>query len=338
MTTDKKMQINTDKRVTLAHGNGGRLTQELIESLRLQLSNKILDELCDAAEFNIKKGRFAFSTDSYVVKPLFFPGGDIGKLAVCGTVNDISMKGAKPLFISLAFIIEEGFEYAQLEAIVSSIKQEAKKAKVLIVTGDIKVVEKGAADKIFINTAGIGVIDYSGRVGAKARCNDLIVINGGIAAHGMAILNARENMGFSSNIKSDCCHLNFVVGRCLEVSRNISVMRDPTRGGLATVLCEIARSSNLGIEVCEKSIPIKPVVAKLCDILGFDPLYVANEGKFVCFVKEADAPKIKRAMGKEARIIGRVTGAHKGEVYLKTKLGTNRILPILEFDQLPRIC
>jgi len=311
---------------------------ELIEALRLQLSNKILDELADAAEIKINKTRFAFSTDSYVVKPLFFPGGDIGKLAICGTVNDISMKGARPQFISLAFIIEEGFEISQFQRLVRSIKQEAKKAGVSVVTGDIKVVEKGSADKIFINTAGVGIIDYSGRIGTKIRLDDVIIINGGIAEHGMAILNSRENLKFTSGIKSDCCSLNFVVRKCLRASKNISVMRDPTRGGLAATLNEIAHTSDLGIEVDEKRIPIKLNVRSMCDILGFDPLYIANEGKFVCFVGGKDAFKVKRAMGKGARIIGKVTSAHKREVYLKTKIGSSRILPMLESDQLPRIC
>jgi len=334
----QRVKESESQRITLAHGNGGRLMHELIESLRAQFSNKFLNELSDAAEFNIKKERLAFSTDSYVVKPLFFPGGDIGKLAVCGTVNDISMKGARPLFMSLAFIIEEGFKFSQLEKIVRSIKQEASKAKVLVVTGDIKVVEKGAADGIFINTAGIGVVNYPGHIGAKAKPNDIILINGGIAEHGMAVLNAREKLGFKSNIKSDCRSLNFEVRRCLAASQKISIMRDLTRGGLATVLNELAHTSNLGIEISEKNIPVKPNVKKMCDILGFDPLYVANEGKFVCFVDEKDAPKVKQALGKEAQIIGKVTTAHRREVYLKTKLGSSRILPMLESDQLPRIC
>lgn len=327
------------KGITLSHGNGGRLMHELVETCRVEFSNKILDELTDAAEFRLKKDRVAFSTDSYVVKPLFFPGGDIGKLAIYGTVNDISMKGAKPLFLSLAFIIEEGLEFSVLKRIIRSIKQAAKTAGVIIVTGDIKVVERNAADKIFINTSGVGIIEYHGRsVSAKAKVNDVIVINGGIAEHGMAVLNAREGFGFVSKIKSDCRNLNFIVQRCLNVSRDISVMRDLTRGGLATGLNEIAHSSNLGIEICEKDIPIKPSVKKFCDILGFDPLYVANEGKFIAFVKEKDAVKIKRAMGSLSMIIGKVTAAHKKEVRLKTAIGTTRILPVLEADQLPRIC
>ncbi|MFH1553070.1 MAG: hydrogenase expression/formation protein HypE [Candidatus Omnitrophota bacterium] len=327
------------KTVTLAHGNGGRLMHELIESLRVKFSNKILDEMADAAEIRLGKNCLAFSTDSFVVKPLFFPGGDIGKLAVCGTVNDISMKGAKPLFISLALIIEEGLEFSVLERIASSIRDTARKAGVKIVTGDVKVVEKGAADKIFINTSGIGVIDCSrGRVGSRARKGDIIVINGGIAEHGMAILNAREDFGFESAIRSDCRNLNFEVQRCLKRSKKISVMRDPTRGGLATALNEIASSSNLGIEIYEKNIPVKQGVRKLCAVLGFDPLYVANEGKFVCFVNEKDASKVKQAMGPSARIIGRVTSSHKKEVHLKTRIGSSRILSVLESDQLPRIC
>ncbi|UCH12750.1 MAG: hydrogenase expression/formation protein HypE [Candidatus Omnitrophota bacterium] len=327
-----------NKIITLSHGNGGRLMHELIETLRLKFSNKILNELSDAAELNIKEKKLTFSTDSYVVKPLFFPGGDIGKLAVFGTVNDISMRGGKPVFISLAFIIEEGFPIQQLEKIAHSIKQAAAKAKVLIVTGDIKVVEKGAADKIYINTAGIGAMDYSGSVGTKAKVDDVIIINGGIAEHGMAVLNAREKLGFTPSIRSDCRNLNFEVERCLKDSKNISVMRDPTRGGLATALNEIAHSSNVGIEIYEKDIPIKPSVKRLCDVLGFDPLYVANEGKFICFVNEKNAKKVKRAIGPQAAIIGRVTSVHKKEVYLKTKIGSTRILPMLETDQLPRIC
>ena len=326
-------------KITLAHGNGGRLMHELIDRLRINFRNAILDEMADAAELRVDKRHLAFSTDSYVVKPLFFPGGDIGKLAVCGTVNDISMKGAKPLFLSLAFIIEEGLDIAVLDKIARSIKKASQLAKVKIVTGDIKVVEKGAADKIFINTSGIGVITHlRPSIGAKAKPGDVIIINGAIAEHGMAIFNARENLGFVSGIKSDCRNLNFEVEKCLKASKKISVLRDPTRGGLATALNEIASSSGLGIEINEKDIPIKQNVRKMCDILGFDALYIANEGKFICFADEKDAPAIKMALGRESRIIGRVVFGHKKEVHLKTEIGSSRILPILESDQLPRIC
>jgi len=325
--------------VTLAHGNGGRLMHELIEVLRLKFSNKILDEMTDSAELKVDKKKLAFSTDSFVIKPLFFPGGDIGKLAVYGTVNDVSMKGAKPLFISLALIIEEGLEFSVLEKIARSIKQASDRSGVKVVTGDVKVVEKGAADGIFINTSGIGAIGSSrNNIGSKAKKGDVIVINGGIAEHGMAILNIRENLGFESKVKSDCRNLNKEVQRCLKTSKKISVMRDPTRGGLATALNEIADNSNLGIEIDGDKIPIKPSVKKLCDVLGFDPLYVANEGKFICFVNEKDAEKVKKAIGPGARIIGKVTTEHKKEVYLKTMIGSSRILPTLETDQLPRIC
>jgi len=312
---------------------------ELIGRLRLKFSNRILDEMADAAEFNVDGKRLAFSTDSYVVRPLFFPGGDIGKLAVCGTVNDISMKGARPIFISLAFIIEEGMELGVLDKIAQSVKKASGRARVQVVTGDIKVVEKGAANKIFINTSGIGIIERKDRViGSVARPGDAIVINGGIAEHGMAVLNAREGFGFTSGIKSDCRNLNFDVKKCMSASGKISVMRDPTRGGLATTLNEIARASNLGIEIREKDIPVSTKVKKICDILGFDPLYVANEGKFVCFVNAKEASRVRRVLGKPARIIGRVVTGHRKEVRLITELGSARILPMLESDQLPRIC
>ena len=313
--------------------------RELIDRLRIKFSNKILDEMADAAELEVDGGRLAFSTDSYVVKPLFFPGGDIGKLAVYGTVNDISMKGARPLFISLAFILEESLEFEILDRITESVRKASHFAKVKVVTGDIKVVEKGAADKIFINTSGIGVIaDRRQRIGTRAKKGDIIIINGPVAEHGIAIFNAREKLGFASGIKSDCRNLNFEIERCLASSANISVMRDPTRGGLATALNEIARASNLGVEIYEKDIPVKPAVRKMCDILGFDPLYIANEGKFICFVNAPDASRVKRAIGKSARVIGKVLARHKKEVHLITETGSSRILSALEADQLPRIC
>lgn len=331
--------MSTDQKVTLAHGNGGRLMHELIERMRLEFSNKILNEMTDAAELSIGKSRLAFSTDSYVVKPLFFPGGDIGKLAVFGTVNDLAMKGAKPLFISLGLIIEEGLELSVLDRISRSVSEACRRAKVEVVTGDIKVVEKGQADKIFINTSGLGLITYQGKpLGARARVNDCIIISGTIADHGMAVLEAREKFGFRPRVKSDCRNLNFDVARCLAASKEISVLRDPTRGGLATTLNEIAQASGLGIEIDEKDIPIKPQIKKMCEILGFDPLYVANEGKFICFVSPKDSPMVKRVLGSKARIIGRVVSRHKREVYLRTEVGSSRVLAMLEFDQLPRIC
>ena len=310
---------------------------ELIDRLCLTFSNRILRQKADAADLKLANKHIAFSTDSYVVRPLFFPGGDIGKLAVFGTVNDLSMQGAWPRFISLSFIIEEGLEFSLLEKITQSIRQAALKSKVLVVTGDIKVVERGAADKIFINTSGIG--DVADRcIGTKAKVGDAIIINGSIAEHGMAVLEARENFGFTPRIKSDCTNVNFEVARALSASNNIHVMRDPTRGGIATTLNEIAKGSQCGIEINEEDIPIKLAVKKMCHVLGFDALYIANEGKFICFVSQKDQEKVKHAIGPRARCIGHVVAKHKGQVYLKTQIGTNRILPMLESDPLPRIC
>lgn len=328
-----------ERTVTLAHGNGGRRMHELIEALCRRFSNDILRERADAAEFHVPGKRLAFSTDSFVVRPLFFPGGDIGKLAVCGTLNDLSMKGAEPLYLSLALIIEEGLSFSILDRIAGSIARAARAAKVKIVTGDIKVVEKGAADKLFINTAGVGVIPGGRpRIGSRARIGDAVVINGSIAEHGMAVLNAREKFGFVTSIRSDCADLSGSVKRCRAASGRISAMRDLTRGGLATGLHEIAEASNLGIEIDECRIPVKTPVRKLCDVLGFDPLYVANEGKYVCFVDGKDAARVKRAMGSRGAIIGAVTRRHRGKVILKTRIGASRIVPRLEQDQLPRIC
>ncbi len=325
--------------ISLSHGNGGRQTHELIKKLMPFFRNRILDEMADAAEFVSPGARLAFSTDSFVIKPLFFPGGDIGKLAVCGTVNDISMKGATPLYLSLSFIIEEGFPEKDLLRIAASAGRAAKESGVSIVTGDIKVVEKGHCDGVFINTSGIGSIPKNApRIGAKAKPGDMIVINGSIAEHGVCVLNARENMGLGAAIKSDCQNLNFVVRRCLKASDGITVMRDLTRGGLGTSLCEIAMSSNLGIIIEETAIPVKQAVRKTCELLGFDPVYVANEGKFVCFVKEKDALKIRSAMGPGAAIIGRVSSFDRGKVIMRTSIGTKRLIPMLETDQLPRIC
>jgi len=325
--------------ITMAHGNGGRLMHELVGGLRREFSNKILDEMTDAACLDIDKKRIAFSTDSYVIKPVFFPGGDIGKLAVCGTVNDLSMMGARPFVLSLAFIIEEGFRISDLKRITRSIKANADRAGVKVVTGDIKVVEKHAADGIYINTSGIGVIGKDDcKVGRKAKAADAIIINGHIAEHGLAVLNARENFGFESDIRSDCANLNHIVEDCMRSVKKISVMRDLTRGGLATSLNEIALSSNVGIDVFEDRIPIREPVRRLCDALGFDPLYVANEGKFISFVSGKDVNRVKKAMGKYASVIGQVTDKHKKEVHLRTDLGTSRLVPMLEADQLPRIC
>jgi len=327
-----------EERITLAHGNGGRLMHALVDRLAAHFTNKVLEERADAAEVRLGRERLAFTTDSYVVDPLFFPGGDIGSLAVFGTVNDIAMKGAVPLYISLGLICEEGLPLAVLDRVARSVAKACRRARVRVVTGDIKVVERGAAQRLFVNTSGIGVIRYPRRLGVRARPGDAILLNGGIAEHGMAIFRARHKMGFVADIKSDAAPLNGVVGRCLAASGRIRFLRDVTRGGLATTLNEIARVSRAGIEVREKDIPVRPVIGKMCDVLGFDPLYIPCEGRFVCCVDKRDAVKVKKAMGPAARLIGRVTGGPRGEVRLRTRVGAGRLLPVLEQDQLPRIC
>ncbi len=326
------------ERITLAHGNGGRLMHALVDRLAAHFTNPILEERADAAEVRVGRERLAFTTDSYVVDPLFFPGGDIGSLAVFGTVNDLAMKGARPLFLSLGLICEEGLEMSILDRVARSIKKAARRTGVRVVTGDIKVVEKGAAQRLFINTSGIGSIQYAGRLGVRAKPGDVLLINGGIAEHGMAIFRVRHKMGFLADIRSDCAPLDRVVRRCLARSKRIHFLRDVTRGGLATTLNEIARASRACLEIHEKDIPVTPAVKKMCDVLGFDPLYVPSEGRFVCCVDERDGTSVKAAMGPRARIIGRVVAGFRGEVHLLTGIGAGRLLPMLEQDQLPRIC
>lgn len=332
-------------KVLLAHGGGGTLTHQLINKIFLsQFNNPILSELHDGAKFEIQNSRFAFTTDSYVVQPIFFPGGNIGELAINGTVNDLSVCGAKPLFLSVAFIIEEGFEIEELWKIVLSMKEAASRANVQIVTGDTKVVDKGKGDKIFINTAGIGLI-YDGVNISPRNCKpgDVIIINGKIAEHGIAIMSEREGLGFESKILSDTAPLNSLVEDVLKVSKNISVMRDPTRGGLASALNEIAQAANVKIEIYEKEIPISDAVLGACEILGLDPLYIANEGKILIFVNREDSIKVLEAMkknpfGKDARIIGRVVEKSDPIVLMKTLIGGTRVVDMISGEQLPRIC
>jgi hydrogenase expression/formation protein HypE len=334
-----------NKKITLSDGAGGKSTHDLIKNLFLKkFGNTISLKLDDSALLPAisSKSRIVFTTDSYVVKPIFFPGGDIGKLSVCGTINDLSVMGAKPLYISLAAIIEDGFEMAKLEKIVTSIAETSKKANIKIVCGDTKVVEKGAADEIFITSSGIGVIDKKINIsGNNAKPMDVVIISGTIADHGIAVLNARQKLGFNGKLISDVAPLNNLVEKMLKTGE-IHTMRDPTRGGLATTLNEIAEQSNIGIEIYEEKIPIQKPVKSVCDILGLDPLYVANEGKLIAIVKERDVKTMlstmkKHPLGKNAEIIGKITSKPKG-VYLKTKIGGIRILQMLESDQLPRIC
>lgn len=333
--------------ILLGYGSGGKLTHELISDLFVRyFGNEILESQTDSAVLKIESDRLAFTTDSFVVDPVFFPGGDIGKLAVAGTVNDLAVSGATPLYLSSSFIIEEGFSFAELETIVKSMADEAQKAGVLIVTGDTKVVNKGKCDKVFVNTTGIGVLPEN-RVeigsGKNIETGDKIIINGTIADHGMCIMAAREGLSFTSEIESDCACLNGMIKDVLDVSENIKFMRDATRGGLATVLCELAEDRGFGIEINESSIPVNENVRGICELLGFDPLYVANEGKVVMVVGKDDAEKVlgtlrKNEFGRNAAIIGEVTSEHYGKAWLTTGIGGRRIIDMLAGEQLPRIC
>jgi len=333
-----------DETILLAHGSGGKLSHELVERKFLPfLANPALNKLDDSAVFEAS-GRLAFTTDGYVVNPIFFPGGDIGKLAVCGTVNDLAMNGARPLYLSLSAIIEEGFLLRDLEQIVQSIKKAAEEAEVSIIAGDTKVVNRGQADKLFISTSGVGTIPPGVDIsGANARVGDKVLLSGTIGDHGIAIMSQREGLRFSTTLRSDCAPLNRLVSQMLEVSSRIHCMRDPTRGGLATTLNELAGQSKVGIVIEEAEIPVKDEVKAACELLGLDPIYVANEGKLVAIVGPADADKIlarmkKNRYGRDATIIGKVTGEHPGKVVMKTKLGPSRIVDMLSGELLPRIC
>ena len=332
------------ERILLAHGSGGRLAHDLIEKVLVKpLSNPLLDRLDDAA---VLPGgwRLAFTTDSYVVQPMFFPGGDIGRLAVCGTVNDLSMVGATPLYLSLAFIIEEGLPLADLERVLVSVRDAAREARVQIVTGDTKVVNQGSADKLFVNTSGVGRLGEGTEIsGSGARPGDRVILSGTIGDHGIAVLSQREGIGFSTPLVSDCAPLNGLVAEMLQASARVHAMRDPTRGGLATTLNEIAAQSKAGIRIEEKAVPVRREVQGACDMLGIDPLYVANEGKLVALVHPDDAGAVLERMrrhpyGRDAAIIGEVRGDHPGRVVMKTSLGASRIVDMLVGDPLPRIC
>ena len=339
----RKYNLSSGK-ILLGHGSGGRLMHTLIRDLFLKkLNNPILKELSDSALINYKD-RIAFTTDSFVVSPLFFSGGDIGKLAVCGTVNDLVMQAAEPQYLSLALIIEEGLEYNTLEKIADSIAINARKAGVYFVTGDIKVVEKGACDKVFINTSGIGRVVDNKRLSIKnIEPGDSVIITGQIAQHGLAVLAKREELGLGFNINSDCAALNDLIIPILKKTEVIKFMRDPTRGGVATTLNEIAENSGLGVIIYERNIPVSEKVKAACELLGMDPLYIANEGRAILVVKKAGAERVlsllrKDPLGRNAQIIGRVVNKPKGRVILNTVLGTQRIVDMLTSEPLPRIC
>ena len=335
------------KNILLGHGSGGKLSHELITHLFVKyFHNDILDQQTDASILNSGSQLISFTTDSFVVDPIFFSGGDIGKLAVAGTVNDLAVSGAKPHYLSAAFIIEEGLPFKDLEIIVKSMAEEAEKAGVKIVTGDTKVVNRGKADKVFINTTGIGSIEEQRRnigLGNTIEPGDRVIINGSLADHGMCIMAAREGLGFQTEIMSDCASLNHLISEVLDVTDKVKFMRDATRGGLATVLCELAESKKLGIEIDESKVPVKENVRGMCELLGFDPLYVANEGKVMMIVGKEDADKVlatiqKNELGKKAAIIGDVVNDHHGKAWMTTGIGGRRIIDMLAGEQLPRIC
>ena len=332
-------------RVLLGHGSGGRLSAELIRELFLPaFENPILSRLDDQAILQFNGLRLAFTTDSFVVKPLFFPGGDIGRLAVHGTVNDLAMGGARPLFLSAAFIIEEGFSMETLRRVVGSLRTAAREAGVDVVTGDTKVVEKGSGDGVFINTSGIGLVPEGLQLSAdQARPGDRVLLSGFLGDHGIAILAQREGLEFESPIQSDSAPLHTLVQAMLQTGKSIRCLRDPTRGGLSSTVNEIAAQSRVSITLEETAIPIREEVLGACELLGLDPLYVANEGKLVAIVAPEGAEQILDAMrshpaGQHAQIIGTVADAEPGMVTMRTVLGTTRIVDLLSGDQLPRIC
>lgn len=338
------VSIHPTDTVALGHGSGGILSRDLLNRLFLpELGKAAPRTLDDSAVVTIDGQSFALTTDSHVVAPLFFPGGDIGRLAICGTVNDLAMVGATPTALTCGFVLEEGLSFEVLQRVVVSIKEAAREAGVYIAAGDTKVVGKGSADQLFINTSGIGEIPDGVNIsGANAKEGDVVIVSGTIGDHGIAVLSAREGLGFETTLESDVAPLNHLVQAMISAGE-IHVLRDPTRGGLATSLVEISEQSNVTIEINEPTLPVKPAVKAACEMLGFDPLYVANEGKLVAFVKEGDANKVlgvmkKTKYGEDAAVIGKVIGSGKTQVRMKTTIGGTRLVDMLPGEMLPRIC
>jgi hydrogenase expression/formation protein HypE len=338
--------MKNDK-ILLGHGSGGRLSHTLIQEVFVKyFNNTILDAQTDAAVLDVDSKSISFTTDSFVVDPIFFPGGNIGKLAICGTVNDIAVSGAKPLYLSSAFIIEEGLAIEDLIEIVKTMAEEATKAGVRIVTGDTKVVDRGKCDKVFINTTGIGAIEENRKhigSGRNIEVGDKIIINGSIGDHGMAIMSARNDLKISAPIVSDCACLHNLIDVACSISDNVKFIRDATRGGLATVVSELVSTKKFGIFIDEDKVPVLDSVRGMCELLGFDPFYVANEGKFVMIVSKNDADKVlselkKNEFGEKAAIIGEIVAEHPGKSIVKTGIGGTRILDMMSGEQLPRIC
>ena len=348
-STEKKFEpvcplpISDYPQVLLAHGGGGSLMNSLIEKMFFEaFGNQTVEDRHDSAVLNIPKEKIAFTTDSYVVSPLFFPGGDIGSLAINGTVNDLAMSGARPLYISSAFILEEGLEMETLWRVVCSMSAAAKQAGVGVVTGDTKVVDRGKGDGIFINTSGVGLIEHDLLIApSSVQAGDVVLLSGDIGRHGMTIMCAREGLSIESSIESDCAEVSSSVDRLLKNNIQVHCMRDLTRGGLASALIEIAQSNAHSIVIEETQIPVEAGVQGACEILGLDPLYVANEGRFVVFVPEADAGKaleLLRKSNEPACIIGEVRAEKGGELLMKSCVGTTRLIDMISGEQLPRIC
>ncbi len=339
------LPLTHNEQIVMGHGAGGKMAADLIAKTFLPaFDNPALAAANDGALVDMPVGRLAISTDSHVVAPLFFPGGDIGRLAVCGTVNDVAMMGATPLYLTAGFILEEGLPLATLERVAASMREAAAEAGVQIVTGDTKVVQRGKADGLYVNTSGVGIVRAGLEIGgAQARPGDAVLLSGPIGDHGVAVLAARGELGFETDIQSDCAPLNHLVAAMLEASPNVHVLRDPTRGGVATTLNEIARQSEVCITLDETSIPVRPAVVSVCEMLGFDPLYIANEGKLLAIVAREDAQKVLDAMhrtpyGEEATQIGEISTAPSGRVLMKTTIGSMRVVDVLMGEMLPRIC
>lgn len=339
------MPLPHSDKIVMGHGSGGRLTHDLIELVfKPYFNNPALNAGNDFAKLIPSNGKITVSTDSHIVKPLFFPGGDIGKLAVCGTVNDVSMSGAQPKFLTAGFIIEEGFSVSDLERIVKSMKESADEAGIVIVAGDTKVVEKGKADGVFINTTGIGWSEKEFSIsGSEAKPGDIVIISGTLGDHGIAVLSARGEMGFETDIQSDVAPLNRLIEGLLEICPHVHVLRDPTRGGLATTLNEIACQSQVCIRMDEPAIPVTRPVQTACEMLGFDPLYVANEGKVIIILPANESAQAldylhSHQYGKAAAIVGKVEPEPRAKVLMKTLIGGTRILDMLSGEMLPRIC
>ncbi len=339
-------RLNTrDGNVDMSHGSGGRAMAQLIGELFVKhLDNELLRQGNDQASFPVTSGRMVMSTDGHVISPLFFPGGDIGSLAVHGTINDVCMSGAKPLYLSAGFILEEGFPLADLERIVMSMGRAAAAAGVPVVTGDTKVVEQGKGDGVFITTTGVGMVPEGVNIsGDRARPGDAILLSGSIGDHGVAIMASRENLSFETTVESDSAALHTLVAAMVAAAPSIHCLRDPTRGGLATTLNELAQQSGVGMRLDENTIPVKPQVAAACELLGLDPLYVANEGKLICICPREQAETLLAAMrahpqGQDAAIIGEVSDDSHGFIEMRTRFGGNRIVDWLAGEQLPRIC